>query len=91
VYVFEPVPAPISAKGLSDQVLGAQANVWTEYMAYPGKVEYMIFPRMTALSEVLWTDKNKKDLADFKRRLETTAVPRYEFWNSSYYTDFKGQ
>ena len=88
VYLFEPVPAQISAKGLSDQVLGAQANVWTEYMAYPSKVEYMIFPRMTALSEVLWTDKSKKDINDFKRRLELTAVPRYEFWNSSYYKGF---
>jgi hexosaminidase len=43
---------------------------------------------MTALSEVLWTDKNKKDIVDFKRRLEVTAVPRYRFWNSSYYKNF---
>lgn len=88
VYLFEPVPAQIAAKGLSNQVLGAQANVWTEYIAYPSKIEYMIFPRMTALSEVLWTDKNKKDISDFKRRLQTTALPRYEFWNSSYYKDW---
>jgi hexosaminidase len=88
VYLFEPVPVQIAAKGLSNQVLGAQANVWAEYIAYPSKVEYMIFPRMTALSEVLWTDKNKKDIVDFKRRLEVTAVPRYRFWNSSYYKNF---
>jgi hexosaminidase len=88
VYLFEPIPAQISAQGLSDQVLGVQANVWTEYMAYPSKVEYMIFPRMTALSEVLWTDKNRKNIDDFKRRLEQTAVPRYQFWNSSYYKNF---
>jgi len=87
VYLFEPVPAQIAAKGLSSRVLGAQGNVWTEYMAYPSKVEYMIFPRMTALSEVLWTDKNKKDITDFKRRLEITAIPRYEFWNSSYFKE----
>jgi hexosaminidase len=88
VYLFEPIPVQIAAKGLSNQVLGAQANVWAEYIAYPSKVEYMIFPRMTALSEVLWTDKNKKDIVDFKRRLEVTAVPRYRFWNSSYYKNF---
>lgn len=87
VYLFEPVPARIAEKGLSNQVLGAQANVWTEYIAYPSTVEYMIFPRMTALSEVLWTDKNKKDINDFKRRLKTTAIPRYEFWNSSYFKE----
>jgi hexosaminidase len=89
VYLFEPIPVQISAQGLSNRVLGVQANVWTEYMAYPSKVEYMIFPRMTALSEVLWTDKNKKDITDFKRRLEQTAVPRYQFWNSSYYKNFE--
>ncbi|GAA4729195.1 beta-N-acetylhexosaminidase [Flavisolibacter ginsenosidimutans] len=88
VYLFEPIPAQIAAQGLSKQVLGVQANVWTEYMAYPSKVEYMIFPRMTALSEVLWTDKNRKNINDFKRRLEQTAVPRYQFWNSSYYKNF---
>jgi len=88
VYLFEPIPVQIAAQGLSNQVLGVQANVWTEYMAYPSKVEYMIFPRMTALSEVLWTDKNRKDINDFKRRLEQTAVPRYQFWNCSYYKSF---
>jgi hexosaminidase len=62
--------------------------MWTEYMANPGKVEYMIFPRMTALSEVLWTDKNKRDITDFKRRLNVATVPRYKFWNSNYYSDF---
>jgi hexosaminidase len=89
VYLFEPIPAQISVQGLSSRVLGAQANVWTEYIDNPGKVEYMIFPRMTALSEVLWTEKDKKDIKDFKRRLEQVAVPRYQFWNSSYYKDFK--
>lgn len=53
VYLFEPIPVQIAAKGLSNQVLGAQANVWAEYIAYPSKVEYMIFPRMTALIEGL--------------------------------------
>jgi hexosaminidase len=88
VYLFEPIPSSISAQGLDNRVLGAQANVWTEYMAYPSRVEYMVFPRLTALSEVLWTEKAKRDIRDFKRRLEQTAVPRYQFWNSSYYKDF---
>lgn len=87
VYLFEPIPAQISAKGLSNQVLGAQANVWTEYIAYPSKVEYMIFPRMTALSEVLWTNRDNKNIDDFRRRLKQAAVPRYQFWNSSYFQE----
>jgi hexosaminidase len=88
VYLFDPVPAQISTEGLSNRVLGAQANVWTEYMAYPSKVEYMILPRMTALSEVLWTERDSKDINDFRRRLEQAAVPRYQYWKSSYYSDF---
>ena len=68
VYSYEPVPAVLNAEQ-AKHVLGAQGNVWTEYMAYPSKVEYMIFPRMMALSEVLWTPKNKRDWKDFERRL----------------------
>lgn len=68
VYAYEPVP-----KELNDEqakyVLGAQANMWTEYMAYPSKVEYMLFPRMAALSEVLWTAKEKRNWKDFEKRL----------------------
>ena len=61
VYSYEPVP-----RVLNDQqkkhVLGAQGNVWTEYMKNPRKVEYMIFPRLSALSEVLWTPAAAKKL-----------------------------
>ncbi len=83
VYNYEPVPKELN----SDQakyVLGAQANVWTEYMAYPSKVEYMIFPRLTALSEVLWSQKENKNWDDFQKRLPE-IFKRYEFWNVSYF------
>jgi len=68
VYNYEPIPAaltPTEAK----HVLGAQGNLWTEYITNPAKVEYMIFPRMAALSEVLWTPRDKKNWNDFERRL----------------------
>ena len=68
VYGYEPVPASLNATH-ARHVLGAQGNVWTEYMRYPSKVEYMIFPRMAALAEVLWTPKEKKNWKDFERRL----------------------
>lgn len=68
VYAYEPIP-----KTLTDEqgkyILGAQANMWAEYIEYPSKVEYMMFPRMTALSEVLWSPKNKRDWKDYERRL----------------------
>lgn len=68
VYGYEPIPASLSAEQ-AKHVLGAQGNVWTEYMKNPSKVEYMIFPRLMALSEVLWTPKEKRNWKDFERRL----------------------
>ena len=68
VYNYEPIPKELNAEQ-GKYVLGAQANMWTEYMKYPSKVEYMMFPRMTALSEVLWSPAAKKNWKDFERRL----------------------
>ena len=68
VYGYEPIPAVLNATE-AKHVLGAQGNVWTEYMASPEKVEYMVFPRMMALSEVLWSPKEKKNWNDFEKRL----------------------
>jgi hexosaminidase len=53
-----------------DLVWGIQANVWTEYMKDFNHIEYMIFPRMPALAEVLWTDKEQQNLNDFKNRFK---------------------
>ena len=69
VYSYEPVPAELKPKE-QQYILGAQGNVWTEYILTPEHVEYMAVPRMLALAEVLWTPKEKRDEADFMRRLE---------------------
>ena len=86
VYSYEPVP-----KELNDQeakyVLGAQGNVWTEYIANNSKLEYMILPRMSALSEVLWSPKEMRNLEDFKTRLPS-MVNRYKMWGANYCKDF---
>jgi hexosaminidase len=68
VYGYDPVPAVLNA-AQAKHILGAQANVWTEYIGNSAKLEYMIFPRMIAMAEVLWTPKAKKDWKDFERRL----------------------
>ncbi len=68
VYSFEPVPAAFTAEE-AHHVLGAQANVWTEYMPSPGHVEYMVFPRLIALAEVVWSPPEKKNYAEFLSRL----------------------
>ncbi|WP_439881697.1 beta-N-acetylhexosaminidase [Pontibacter sp. MBLB2868] len=88
VYNFEPVPDLLRQQNLDQYIIGAQANVWTEYMGSPAKVEYMIFPRMTALSEVLWSARENKDYEDFKRRLKTAVIPRYNYWKSGYFKGF---
>ncbi len=69
VYAFEPVPAELEPR-FAAHVLGAQAQVWTEYLAGGKQVEYMAFPRLTALAEVVWTPVGRKDYADFLGRLE---------------------
>lgn len=68
VYSFEPVPQELKADE-QKYVLGAQANVWTEYIGNFQKVEYMAFPRICALSEVLWSPKAQRNYEQFTNRL----------------------
>jgi len=68
VYAYEPVPAELTEKE-AKFVLGAQGNVWTEYMKTPEQVEYMVFPRALALAEVVWSPKASRNFKDFGRRL----------------------
>ena len=70
VYAYEPIPKELNAEE-GKYILGAQANMWTEYMNNTRKVEYQMFPRMIALSEVLWSPKEKRNWKDFERRLPT--------------------
>ena len=68
VYGFEPVPETLSAEEAA-HILGAQGNVWTEYMATTDHVEYMVFPRMLALAEVVWSPQELRNWEDFVQRL----------------------
>ncbi len=68
VYGYNPIPAALPSDK-AKYVLGAQANVWTEYLKYPSTIEYMIFPRMLALSEVLWSPEKNRNWQNFKERL----------------------
>jgi hexosaminidase len=68
VYSYNPVPDELKPDE-QRYILGAQANVWTEYMKTPDKVEYMVFPRMLALSEAVWSPLERKDYRDFLNRL----------------------
>jgi hexosaminidase len=69
VYQYDPIPADLNAEE-RQYILGAQANVWTEYILNEEHVEYMALPRMAAMAEVLWSYPAKRDYSDFFRRIE---------------------
>jgi hexosaminidase len=62
------VPAELDARYAS-HVLGAQGQLWTEYIATPKQAEYMAFPRACALAEVVWSPADAKNFGDFLQRL----------------------
>lgn len=68
VYLFDPVPPELDAAA-ARHILGAQAQLWTEYILDPKHAEYMAYPRLTALAEAVWTPLARKDLGDFRQRL----------------------
>ena len=76
VYLFEPIPAELSAVE-AKHVLGAQANVWSEYMPGTDNVEYMVFPRLSAMSEVLWSTTSNRNWDRFRNRMPS-QFKRYE-------------
>lgn len=82
VYGYEPLPAELPANQ-TKYILGGQSNLWTEYINNPAKAEYMLFPRVSALSEVLWTPKDKKSWEGFEKRLPA-QLRRFDLWGTSY-------
>lgn len=82
VYNYEPVPAELT-EAQQKYIWGAQGNLWTEYITNPSKVEYMLFPRLDAVSETLWSPKASKHYPDFLRRLET-QFKRYDLMGVTY-------
>lgn len=70
VYSFNPIPDELVGNERK-HIIGVQANLWTEYIETPEHVEYMMLPRLAALSEVQWSAPEKKDYKDFMSRLFT--------------------
>ena len=68
VYSYEPVPAQLPADK-AGHILGSQAQAWTEFMPDGKHVEYMVWPRLAAMAEVLWTPREQRAFEDFERRL----------------------
>ena len=82
IHQWEPVPETFTP-AQEALVLGLQANLWTEFIRSDEYYEYMLFPRLSALAEIAWSPKGKKDLDDFRQRLETQCR-RYEAMGLNY-------
>ncbi|MFV0505250.1 MAG: family 20 glycosylhydrolase [Bacteroidales bacterium] len=84
VYDFEPVPEELNAIE-AKRIIGGQANLWTEQIKTPEHASYMVLPRMTALSEVLWSPKDTKNWASFSKRMEV-QYKRFDNMDANYAT-----
>lgn len=82
VYDFEPVTDKLPADK-RQHILGAQANLWTEYVTCEPQIQYQVLPRMAALAELLWLQPEDKDYQDFKARLPR-LVEIYKHYNWTY-------
>ncbi len=82
VYSFEPTPDDLTTEE-AKHILGAQANLWTEYIPTQEHAEYMVFPRISAIAEVVWTPKELRDWDDFIMRMGK-QFRRYDILNINY-------
>jgi len=82
VYQFEPIVEELT-KEQEKHILGGQANVWAEHIPTEEHSKYMIFPRLTALSEALWSPREARDWNDFSGRLKT-MFKRFELLDINY-------
>jgi hexosaminidase len=82
VYSFDPTPETLTAKE-AKHILGGQCNLWREYISSEMHVEYMLFPRLAALAEAVWTPKKEKNYENFMIRL-SGVLKHYEALNINY-------
>jgi len=82
VYQLEPLPQGLN-EAEQKHILGTQANVWSEYLRDSKHIEYMVMPRIAALSEVQWTLPDKKNYEGFLKRL-TNLVKIYQLSDFNY-------
>ncbi len=83
VYSYNPIPDAIEGDK-RHHVLGVQANLWSEYFYESWQNEYHAFPREIAVAEIAWTPLEKKDFADFERRLQNMQK-RLDYHDMMYY------
>ena len=82
VYGYDPLEE-IPAEDQS-HIMGVQCNLWTEYIATPEHLEYMLFPRVIALSEIGWSEPAKKDIDKFRANLASHELPILDLLGVNY-------
>ena len=90
IYEYNPVPAVLEENGKAEYVLGVQANTWSEYIYSDEHREYMMYPRLLALSEIAWSRQENKDFADFIRRTDNALV-RLDYHGINYHVPLPEQ
>jgi hexosaminidase len=76
-YSYDPVPDKLNTEQ-AKHIIGVQANLWTEYIPTPAKAQYMLLPRMLALSEVAWSPKENKDFRNFSEDRLSKHLARFD-------------
>lgn len=74
VYDYDPVPADSLTAEQQANILGAQGNLWTEWVPTKEHAEYMIFPRILAVAEMTWTPQELRDWSNFKPRVNSHVL-----------------
>jgi len=82
VYSLNPIPEELDAEA-AKHILGGQANLWTEYVPSFKHAEYMVFPRIAALAEAVWSPKEVRNWDDFSRRIQL-FMKRYDQMGINY-------
>ena len=88
VYSMEPVPAELTGEE-AKFIMGAQCNLWTEYVVSPDHAMYMLLPRLAAMSEVQWMQPGAKDFDDFSQRRLPVLQALYRLLGYKYCTAFE--
>jgi hexosaminidase len=84
VYQFNPIPENLSPEAAKN-IIGGQGCMWTEYYPTVSKVEYALFPRMSAIAETFWSGQERKNWEKFKQKL-TKQFDLYDLWGAQYCT-----
>jgi hexosaminidase len=84
IYNYDPIPKDLTPEQQS-HIIGVQGNVWTEYIRTPEKIEYMILPRMFALSEIAWSPVARKDVKNLIEERLPVHLSRLDKTSTNYW------